>query len=251
MYEKLGPVSKDLIAQNLERVRARLAAAATKVNRKTDSIRLVAVTKYVGIQEVLALVDLGVRDIGESRIQEVEAKEKDLAAQNLSSRLSEIQLHLIGHLQTNKADKAAKLFQYVHSIDSDRVGAAIQKERAKLSKPVLPVLLEVNVAGEANKYGLVPDANVLHEVLKRSADWSALKVEGLMCMAPAVEGDAEPVSRPVFKKLRELRDELSSRSGHALPELSMGMTQDYTVAIEEGATIVRVGSALFESATKI
>lgn len=245
MYEKLGPVPKDVIAQNLERVRARIGDAAAKVNRKTDTIRLVAVTKYVSIQEVLALVDLGVKDIGESRIQEVEAKEKDLAAAGQSARLSEIQLHLIGHLQTNKADKAAKLFQYMHSIDSERVGAAIHKERAKSALPTLPVLLEVNVAGEANKYGLAPDINTLLEILKRSTEWTALKVEGLMCMAPAVEGDAEPVSRPVFRKLRELRDELASRCGHALPELSMGMTQDYTVAIEEGATIVRVGSALF------
>jgi PLP dependent protein len=246
MFEKLGPVPKEIIAENLARVQARMAEAASKVNRQAGSIRLVAVTKYVGIAEVLVLVELGVRDIGESRIQEVEAKEKELTAAGATERLKEIHLHLIGHLQTNKADKAAKLFQSIHSIDSERVAAAIHKERAKLALPPLPVLLEVNVAGEANKYGLPPEAKALGEILKRSAEWNLLTVEGLMCMAPLAEGNAEAVSRPVFRRLRELRDELASSSGRALPELSMGMTQDYTVAIEEGATLVRVGSALFE-----
>lgn len=240
MAEKLGPVSRDVIARNLTKVRARMAEAASRVKRAPDATRLIAVTKYVGAAEVATLIDLGVKDIGENRIQEAETKESAVQLR------PGIYFHLIGHLQTNKADKAVKLFNYVHSIDSERVASALNKEALKAGVHTLPCLLEINVAGEANKFGIKPDADTIAELIDLFNTLPALKIEGLMAMAPFAE-NPEPTSRPVFRRLRELRDAVAKRTGAALPELSMGMTQDYDIAIEEGATMVRVGSALFEN----
>lgn len=237
MAEKLGPVSRERLEKNLEAVRAEIAAAATKSGRDADAVRLIAVTKYVGAEEVAQLLELGVKDIGENRIQEAETKKAVL------EKHAGV-FHLIGHLQTNKADKAAKLFDCIHSIDSDRVAVAINKEAQKGGRAALPCLLEVNVAGEANKYGLAPDETTLCKMVEFMGTLSSLRVTGLMAMAPFAE-NPEPTSRPVFKRLRELRDAVARSTGVALPELSMGMTQDYAIAIEEGATMVRVGSALF------
>lgn len=240
MAEKLGPVSREVIARNLEKIRARMADAATRAKRSPDDVRLIAVTKYVSATEVETLIDLGVKDIGENRIQEAETKKAAIALK------PGVYFHLIGHLQTNKADKAVELFNYVHSVDSERVASALNKEALKSGVRTIPCLLEVNVAGEANKFGIKPDADAISELIDLFNTLPALKVEGLMAMAPFAE-NPEPTSRPVFARLRELRDAVAKRTGVALPQLSMGMTQDFDIAIEEGATMVRVGSALFES----
>jgi len=240
MAEKLGPVSREVIARNLAKIRARMADAATRAKRSPDDVRLIAVTKYVSPTEVETLIDLGIKDIGENRIQEAETKKAAIALR------PGVYFHLIGHLQTNKADKAVELFNYVHSVDSERVASALNKEALKAGVRTIPCLLEVNVAGEANKFGIKPDADAISELIDLFNTLPALKAEGLMAMAPFAE-NPEPTSRPVFVRLRELRDAVAKRTGVALPQLSMGMTQDFDIAIEEGATMVRVGSALFEN----
>jgi PLP dependent protein len=242
MSQSEEAIPLERIERNLRAIQARIKEATGRAQRNPDDIRLVAVTKYVTQREVDALIKLGVADFGESRIQEAEPKIKISGAG--------LRWHLIGHLQTNKADKAVQLFDCVHSVDSDRVATALNKEAAKRRKPErlpLPCFLEVNVAGEANKYGLKPDANEIAGLLKHCSTLEAIRITGLMCMAP-YNDNPEPTSRPIFRRLRQLRDELNGTRTypHALTELSMGMTQDYTIAIEEGATIVRVGSALFE-----
>jgi hypothetical protein len=245
--EGSGPIPRECLQRNLERVRARMAEAAARVSRAPDAVRLVAVTKTVGVAEVRALSQMGVSDFGESRVQDAERKIRELNALADKPPVAQRTWHLIGHLQTNKADKAARLFQAMHSVDALRVAQALDKERAKANLPPLPCLLEVNVAGEESKFGLRPDATEICELLKACAELPRLRVTGLMTMAPYAE-EPEPTSRPVFRRLRELREEINTRgvTPQPLSELSMGMSQDYAIAIEEGATLVRVGSTLFE-----
>jgi PLP dependent protein len=236
-------ISPEQMAANLARIQTKIVEAAAKAGRRSQDVKLIAVTKYVGVSEVRALYDLGVRDFGESRVQDLEKKIQACPQYGKDP----VRWHLIGHLQTNKADKAVRLFETIHSIDSIRVALALNKEREKAKLPPLPCLIEVNVAGEQNKFGLAPQISDLTELLKNCAALSAIKIVGLMCMAPHAE-IAEPTSRPVFRKLRELMAQAnaSATSPSPLTELSMGMTQDFDIAIEEGATSVRVGSALFE-----
>jgi PLP dependent protein len=249
MPKIFDPIPEEMLRRNVETVRARMAEAAAKVSRPVSAIRLVAVTKYVRSEEIRQLARLGVSDFGESRVQDAEKKIADAAASGLAA----LHWHLIGHLQTNKADKAAKFFQTVHSVDSQRVAEALNKEAQKLpakgaAKTPLVCLLEVNVAGEESKFGLKPELAAITELLTSCAELPAIRIAGLMTMAPYAD-DPEPVARPVFKKLRELFEETNARRAypHVLTELSMGMSQDYAIGIEEGATIVRVGSALFEA----
>lgn len=236
-------IPAERIASNLARVRNQMGEAAAKAGRGAESVKLVAVTKYVGLSAIRSLYDLGVRDFGESRVQEMEKKLKG----GMGDGENDARWHLIGHLQTNKADKAVKLFDFMHALDSNRVAEALNKERAKTALGPLPCMIEVNVAGEANKYGLGPQSSAIIELLKQCAGLSAIRIAGLMCMAPYAE-NPEPTSRPVFKKLRELFEQANASGAYPAPltELSMGMTQDFSIAIEEGATLVRVGSALFE-----
>jgi len=242
MRERSDDISPEALRRNLERVRNRIAAAAARASRNPDTIRLVAVTKYTGVEQVRALLEMGVTDIGEARVQDAEKKRAALG----EAAAARARWHLIGHLQTNKADKAAKGFAAVHSIDSVRVAEALNKEAAKRGTTI-DCLLEVNIAGEANKFGMRPDGIELAATLKSISSFGSLGVVGLMTMAPFAD-DPEPVARPVFRRLRELLLELNAGNAYpqALTELSMGMTQDFDIAIEEGATIVRVGSALLE-----
>jgi pyridoxal phosphate enzyme (YggS family) len=265
--EQSGGIPRERLQQNLEKVRAHVAEAAAKAGRAADAVTLLAVTKTVGLAEIQTLMELGVRDFGESRIQDGERKIRACGdrqpiptqpgggGQTANSQTTgnwcqspnRVNWHLIGHLQTNKADKAAKLFQAMHAVDSLRIAQALNKERLKATLPPLPCLFEINVAGEAQKYGLPPEVKAVGELLRQCTELPGLKVVGLMCMAPYAE-NAEAASRPVFRRLRELLAEANA-TGHyptALTELSMGMSQDYGIAVEEGATMVRVGSALFE-----
>jgi hypothetical protein len=256
MDETRDSIPPERMQRNYEEVRARIADAATKVSRPIDAVKLVAVTKSVGVAEIKCLLELGLRNLGEARVQDGERKIRGVLAlgrepvprQLESGVLPPLRWHLIGHLQTNKADKAAKLFQVVHSVDSLRVAQALNKERLKLPVlPPLPCLLEINAAGETQKFGLAPDAAAVGELLQQCAGLPGLQLIGLMCMAPYSE-NPEATSRPVFRKVRELRDALNAGNCYPSPltELSMGMTQDYAIAVEEGATMVRVGTALFE-----
>ena len=221
------------IADNLRSVRERVAAACQRAGRSPDEVAIVGVSKTFPPALVVEACRAGLADVGENRVQEAAAKIP--AVEALGSRP---RWHLVGHLQTNKVKTALGLFDIIHSVDSLRLAESISRQVASL--PVqkagpLPVLLEVNVAGEASKFGLRPEET--GPALEQIARLPGLAVQGLMTVAPLVD-DPEEV-RPVFRELRRLRDDLGLR------DLSMGMTDDFEVAIEEGATIVRIGRAIF------
>ncbi len=221
------------IADNVARVRGRIADAAARSGRTENDITLVAVTKYVSADMVRPLAAAGCLDLGESRPQQL--WEKAAALADLP-----IRWHLVGHLQRNKVRRTLPLVAAIHSVDSPRLLTALDEE---CSRP-LPVLLEVNVSGESAKHGFAPET--IEPLLAELAGYRNVAVRGLMCMA-GLEGGLDAARRE-FAALRQLRDRLRPNCppGVALDELSMGMSGDFEVAIEEGATIVRVGSALFE-----
>lgn len=213
-------------------VRTRMAAAAERVGRDPTSVRLVAVGKGVEVQRLTAVVAVGVRDIGENLVREAERKRAALPEGT--------RLHLIGHLQSNKAGRAARLFDVVHSLDRERVALALASRRpADLAD--LDVLVEVDFTGIVGRTGVAP--NEVEGLIRRVAELPRLRLRGLMAIAPP--GPDAEAARPTFAALRRLRDALEQSCGLALPELSMGMSDDFEVAIEEGATMIRVGRALF------
>jgi pyridoxal phosphate enzyme (YggS family) len=225
------------ILNNLTSVRSQIATATVAAGRKPADVTLVAVSKTKPIAAIAAAYAAGQRDFGENRLEELWPKVD--AAQELG--LMEIRWHLIGNIQSRKTAQAVGPFALIHSIDRDKIAQRLSRD-AEAASCVLSVLLEVNVSGEESKHGFTPD-----ELLATAGDLLALpglRIQGLMTMAPLVE-EAE-ATRPVFRRLRELRDELQQRyptdNWH---QLSMGMTNDFTVAIAEGATMVRIGSAIF------
>lgn len=226
------------IAENLAEVRGRIAAAAARVGRSPGDVTLVAVTKYVSSDIVRPLVAAGCLDLGESRPQKLWEKAELLAD-------LPIRWQMIGHFQRNKIHRTLPLLSMVHSVDSPRLLAAIDEDLkgGDVASP-LPVLLEVNISGESAKHGFAPEA--IGPFLAEIPAYQNVAVRGLMCMA-GLEGGADE-SRRDFAALRQLRDRLQKNCPPtvALDELSMGMSGDYEIAIEEGATMVRVGSALFE-----
>ena len=226
------------VAERLASVRARVAEACQIAGRSTDEVTIVGVSKTMPAELVREAYLAGLRDIGENRIQEAVPKIQELA-------LPDATWHLIGHLQTNKAKYAARHFAVVQSIDSPRVAEALSVEARKVGRE-LDVMLEVNYAGEPSKFGFAP-AETLDAALA-AARLPSLRVVGLMTVAPQAV-DAETI-RPVFRGMRELAERVRAR----LPDvptwhLSMGMTGDYAVAIEEGATLVRIGRAIFGERT--
>ncbi len=225
----------DLIANNLLRVNADIATACVRSGRLPDDVTLVAVTKYAELPWVRRLIELGVRNLAENRPQQL--------IERFEALRGDIRWHLIGHLQRNKVRPVLPLAVLIHSVDSLRLLERISAVAAELS--LTPrVLLEVNVSGEASKGGF--------SIAELTSQWDALQaiplvqIAGLMTMAP-LANDSK-AARPVFRKLRLLRDELAQRAtlSTKLTELSMGMSSDFQIAIEEGATLVRVGSRLFE-----
>jgi pyridoxal phosphate enzyme (YggS family) len=224
------------VAENLESVRGRIAAAAARSGRTADAISLVVATKYVTTDLAAAVITAGCRDLGESRPQELWVKAAALPD-------PAIRWHLIGHLQRNKIRRTLPLVSLIHSVDSQRLLAAINEE-AKLAGRIVPVLLEANVSGDAAKTGLAPAE--LEPLVTEAAALEYVEVRGLMGMA-GLEGDDAAV-RQDFIQLRTLRDRLARNlpPQFTLDELSMGMSGDFEIAIEEGATIVRLGSLLFE-----
>lgn len=227
-------LNQEQLAENIAHVRARIAAAAEKVGRDQTEITLVAVSKTKPVELVEMAYNLGVTDFGENRVQEALPKIAHFHPPGL-------RWHLIGHLQSNKAGKVVEPFACVHSVDSLHL-AQLLSRRAEEEGQRLPILLQVNVAGEASKEGIAPGETL--ELARQIVALPALRVEGLMTIAPLVD-DPEEV-RPVFRELRRLRDRLRDEvTASAWTHLSMGMTDDYEVAIEEGATLVRVGRAIF------
>jgi pyridoxal phosphate enzyme (YggS family) len=225
---------------NLQLVHERMIAAAARAGRDRASITLVAVSKTQPLEALIAAYQLGVRDFGENRVEEAAIK---LPAFRSMIADPTVTFHLIGHLQSRKADDAAALFDRVHSVDSLKLAQRLDRFAAVHNR-VLPILLEVNVSGEAGKYGF--DQTRLDELYAAMDDILPLnhvRLDGLMTMAPIV--DRPEQARPVFSGLRDVRDALAARCGRPLAQLSMGMTDDFEVAIEEGATLVRVGRAIF------
>jgi len=220
------------IAANLERVQARIATAAEKSGRSPNEIELVAVTKTHPAETVQGAVDAGQTLFGESRVQEARAKIPLLPAR--------LRWHFIGHLQKNKIRHALPLFELFHGIDS--LALARDLERIANEEGIRPrILLEVNLAAEASKHGFTREN--LRRDLEELLSLSRVSIEGLMSIPPL--GPEPESSRKYFVALRTLRDELGSEFSLQLPQLSMGMSSDYAIAIEEGATIVRVGTAIF------
>jgi pyridoxal phosphate enzyme (YggS family) len=225
------------LEQNLAEVRGRIAAAAARSGHPPGGVELVAVSKTFPASFVREAWECGQTVFGESRVQEAVAKIPDLPGA--------LHWHFIGHLQKNKIRRALPLFDLFHGIDS--TDAALAVDRVAAEEGLFPrVLLEVNVAGEATKFGFPPDA--LERELDALLALPRLQIEGLMAIAP-YDDEAE-ASRPHFRALRELRDRIASRTGLPFGTLSMGMSGDFEVAIEEGATLVRVGSAIFGSRPK-
>jgi len=220
------------IAENLERVREQIAQAAAKAGRAGDEIQLVAITKTHDAERVRKAVEAGQILFGESRVQEARAKIPELP--------SNLRWHFVGHLQKNKIRHALPLFEMIHSVDS--LALAEDINRIAEEEGMHPrVLLEVNVAGEGSKFGFLPEK--LRNEMEALLALPRLSIEGLMTIPPIVE-EAE-ASRKYFVDLRELRDALEQDFDLKLQQLSMGMTNDFAIAAEEGATLVRVGTAIF------
>ncbi len=220
------------VADRLETVRARIEAAALRADRDPLDVRLVAVSKGMTADRVDEAIAAGVEDIGENRIQEAADKQREVR--------NAVRWHLIGHLQTNKAARAATLFDYVHSVDSKRVADALSAHRPAGRDPI-GVLLEVELTGLPSRYGVVESD--VEGVVQQLVNVPAIHVMGLMTIAP-YSADPED-ARASFTRLRHIRDHMEHVTGWALPELSMGMSNDFEVAIEEGATMVRIGRAIF------
>lgn len=221
------------LQENLVRVRANVAAAAEKAGRDPLSVRLLAVSKTFPLSDILEAHEAGQLEFGENRVQELETK--------VPNGTPDIIWHLIGHLQSNKAEKAVELAEYIHSVDSVKLLNKINAAAAKHGK-IQKILLEVNVSGEESKFGL-SGWDALREAAEHALGLSSVQLLGLMTMAPLDADDS--VLHATFGGLREFRDRLEREFSVALPELSMGMSHDYPVAISEGATIVRVGTAIF------
>jgi pyridoxal phosphate enzyme (YggS family) len=233
-------VDLNALRARLEAVRGRVAGAAKRSGRAADAVTLIGVVKTVPAARVCDAVRLGVADLGENRVQEAEAK---IPAVGGASEGGRPRWHMIGHLQRNKAGKALAMFDMVHGVDDAELAETIARRALALGRR-MPVLIEVNVSGEASKFGVQPQA--LPELLGSLSQLEALGgllLRGLMTVGAPV--DVAEQARAGFARLRDLRDDAEHRIGHPLPELSMGMSGDYEVAAEEGATLVRVGSALF------
>lgn len=226
------------ISENISEIQERMAAAARRAGRSPDEIALMAVTKTHPPERIREAYGAGLRLFGENRVQEFSGKVGSLA------NSPGAQFHMIGHLQTNKAGKAAELFCAVDSVDSAKLAEKLDAAARNLGK-ILDVLIEINVGGEAAKSGAAPDSPELNELLASAGRFEALRFQGLMTVPPFTE-DAEG-ARAFFRKLRELRDAISVRKlpNVKMDVLSMGMSHDFEIAIEEGSSCVRVGTGIF------
>ena len=222
---------RDRIRDNLGRVKDRIAVAAERAGRASDDVQLVAVSKTWPVPVVQAAVDVGALTLGENRVQEGQAKVPEVTG--------DPSWHLVGHLQRNKAKVAVELFDAIQSVDSVRLAREIGKHAVGAGKEV-PVHLQVNTSGEASKFGVEPDA--LTDFAGEAAEIDGIRVVGLMTIAAHTTDETQV--RNCFRALRELRDDVA-RSHESIESLSMGMTSDFEMAIEEGATVVRVGTAIF------
>jgi pyridoxal phosphate enzyme (YggS family) len=228
------------ITHNLNSVHARMTAAAQRVGRSPEEVRLVAISKSQPVEKIVAAYELGQREFGENRVLEGIQKQLQLNA------YPDIRWHMVGHIQSRKAEDAALHYDVIHSIDRMKIAQRLERF-VKEERSRLPVFLEMNVSGEETKGGWnfsqVDRWEAKLAQVRPVLEFERLDVQGLMTMAPWV--DDERVLRETFSRLRQLRDLMQERLGKELPELSMGMTDDFELAIEEGATVVRIGRAIF------
>ena len=226
------------VADNIARVREEIRIAAARAGRAPDEITLMAVSKTFSAERIREAYQAGIRHFGENRVQEFSGKVDVLRD------LGEAQWHMIGHLQTNKAAKAAELFHAIDSVDSLKLAEKLNDSALRGNKK-LGVLIEVNVGGEAAKSGVAPDSPELDHLLSTAPQFDHLEIRGLMTIPPFTKDSQQ--ARPFFCRLRELRDQITARNlpGVGMEVLSMGMSHDFEVAIEEGSTCVRVGTAIF------
>jgi len=224
------------VFENIKEVCRIISRGAMKADRSPDEVRLVVVTKTVGVKAIQEAVDSGMRLFGENRVQEAKRK---ILSDEIQAMSEKLEWHLIGYLQKNKARDAVQLFELIHSVDSVELAEELNKQAEKIGK-VQRILVQVKLSAEDTKSGVIEKG--LPELLKKIVQLKHLRLEGLMTIPPYLENVKDVV--PYFRRLRELRDE-AEKDGFTLPELSMGMSHDYEAAIEEGATMVRIGTAIF------
>lgn len=227
-----------LIAENLARIKERINSVCAKVNRKPEDINLVAVTKTVDTERIKESIANGIKIIGENRVQE--AKEKYPAIGN------SVEWHMVGHLQTNKVKTALEVFSLIQSVDTIHLAEEIQKRALAISR-IVPILIEVNTSGEETKYGLNPDE--LSSVISSIQTMPNLSIKGLMTIGPGLAIENPEASRKSFQMLYELKNRVETEFKLKLPYLSMGMSSDFEIAIEEGANMIRIGTAIFGERT--
>ena len=229
------PSAVQTISERLEDVREKVRTAAERAGRSPDEIQLIAISKTHGVDVVREALAAGVSDLGENRVQEAESKINEIGREAA-------RWHLVGHLQTNKARRAVELFDVIHSVDSVALLQKLDRLCGETGRRELPVLVQIDLAGEQTKSGV--DSASLPALMDAGSRCQYVKLIGLMTLPPFFE-DPE-CTRPFFKALRDLRNELQAQGHlHGAGELSMGMSHDFEVAIEEGATMVRVGTAIF------
>jgi pyridoxal phosphate enzyme (YggS family) len=228
--------AQELLAVRLADVRARVRAAAQKCGRQPDDVRLIAISKTHPASVIKQVCQLGATDFGENRVQEAEGKIVEIGREK-------VRWHLVGHLQANKARRAVNLFDVIHSVDSLDLAQRLDRLCVEESRESLPVLIQVDLAHEETKSGI--EESELTHMVENLGPLTRVKLIGLMTLPPFFDDPEQ--SRAFFRRLRELRDELNQRGafGERTGELSMGMTHDFEVAIEEGATMVRIGTAIF------
>lgn len=226
-----------MIRDNILGLRNRISSVCKKTSRNPDEITIIAVSKGRNAEQIKEVTEAGIKDIGENKVQEAFLKYKQLSDLTKSK---EIRWHMIGYLQTNKVKDAVKIFDMIQSVDSIRLAAEINKHAAKINK-IQDVLLEINVSGEMSKFGFKPSeaVNVAGEISK----FKNINLKGLMCIAPLVKNPEE--TRQYFRMLRELMEKINISTNQQLTILSMGMTDDFEIAIEEGSNMIRLGRAIF------
>ena len=224
------------ITEAFKSVQQRINNSAVKAERNSDNIKLVAVSKTVELLRVIEAVRAGVSILGENRVQEAKSKITELRAQSTDFK---VEWHLIGNLQKNKAKTAVRLFDLIHSVDSSSLAEELDKQARRIGKEQ-KVLVQVKLSGEKTKHGISEDN--LTELLEKISDMGNLKVQGLMTIPPFFDNPEK--TRPYFSRLKRIADRLSEK-GFPINELSMGMSNDFEIAIEEGATMVRIGTAIF------
>jgi len=231
-----GSPAQEQLAARLTAVRERIAAAANASGREPEEVKLIAISKTHPASVIRTLIELGAGDLGENRVQEAEEKIAEIGRDRA-------RWHLVGHLQANKARRAVNLFEVIHSLDSLDLAQRLDRLCAEEGREKLPVLIQVDLGHEETKSGV--DESELTHLVEGLKSLTHLELIGLMTLPPFFD-DTEQ-SRPFFRRLRELRDELGSRGafGNRKGELSMGMTHDFEIAIQEGATMVRIGTAIF------